>query len=452
MANLAAPEVRKGLPIVAYLVFGVSALVILAVGGVLLVTLSIATRNTFELLEDKGRLLITGIARELQLFLEPAAAEVEALARLIESGRLDPANPEQLFRALEAGLAASPHVSAMVYFDPSGWLMAARQGGKVPTPDVADWDRQPAGRRAIEQALARRQRAAYWGAPVYVKNQGIDPGQPAADPADRRQGQGRAGLDHHHADAVRVHDQHRDRARAERLHPVRSRLRPGAQHARAQLPGAGAETTAAAGHRDRRSGPVRDLGPGLAGPPAARRGVGPLEPGRRHPLPVPLPEPRAAAAIRTGWSAAISRSRRSTSSSSVCSWRWVWAPWAWWRRRSAAVWLGRRVSRPIAQLATAATAIRTLDLDDLAPLRRSRLREIDQAAIAFNAMLARPARFPTYVPRLLVLQLIGAGRDLARIRKTAGDRAVHRHRRLHGIAGRLRRPSWPSSSTVISAC
>ena len=66
------PEVRKGLPIVVYLVFGVSALVILAVGGVLLLTLLIATRNTFEFLEDKGRLLITGTTLELQLFLEPA--------------------------------------------------------------------------------------------------------------------------------------------------------------------------------------------------------------------------------------------------------------------------------------------------------------------------------------------------------------------------------------------
>jgi hypothetical protein len=50
-------RIRKGLPIVAYLVFGVSGLVLLSVGGVLLVTLWIATRNTVELLEGKGRRL-----------------------------------------------------------------------------------------------------------------------------------------------------------------------------------------------------------------------------------------------------------------------------------------------------------------------------------------------------------------------------------------------------------
>ena len=68
MAVAPAPEVRKGLPIVAYLVFGVSALMIASIGGVLLITLSVATRNTFELLEDKSRLLITGIAQQVRLF------------------------------------------------------------------------------------------------------------------------------------------------------------------------------------------------------------------------------------------------------------------------------------------------------------------------------------------------------------------------------------------------
>jgi class 3 adenylate cyclase len=75
----------------------------------------------------------------------------------------------------------------------------------------------------------------------------------------------------------------------------------------------------------------------------------------------------------------------------------------------AAVLLGRRVSGPIAQLAAAASAIRTLDLDDLAPLRRSRLREIDQAAIAFNAMVRALRVFAAYVPKQIVQSLISRG-------------------------------------------
>ena len=44
--------------------------------------------------------------------------------------------------------------------------------------------------------------------------------------------------------------------------------------------------------------------------------------------------------------------------------------------------------------------------------------------------------FQTYVPRLLVLQLIGPGADRAQSEERERDRAVHRHRRLHGVAGR----------------
>ncbi|HSA79767.1 MAG TPA: cache domain-containing protein, partial [Geminicoccaceae bacterium] len=167
------PEVRKGLSIVAYLMFGVSALVILAVGAVLLVTLSIATRNTFELLEDKSRLLITSVAQQVRLFLEPGQAQVEALARLIETGRLDPADPERLFEALQAALAASPHVRSVVFLDPSGWLMAAIRSGRVPVPEVADWRLDAAGRKVVEHALVRRQAQPYWGAPVYLKDPGL---------------------------------------------------------------------------------------------------------------------------------------------------------------------------------------------------------------------------------------------------------------------------------------
>ena len=173
MAVSPAPQVRKGLPIVAYLVFGVGALVIASIGAVLLLTLSIATRNTLELLEDKSRLLITGVAQQVRLFLEPAEAQVEALAMLIESGRLDPADPAQLFEALQAALAASPNVRSVVFLDPSGWLMAAIRSGRAPVPEIADWRHDLAGRAAVGEAFRRPRREAYWGPPVYVKDPGV---------------------------------------------------------------------------------------------------------------------------------------------------------------------------------------------------------------------------------------------------------------------------------------
>ena len=408
MSEIATPEVRKGLPIVAYLVFGVSALVILAVGGVLLVTLSIATRNTLELLEDKGRLLITGTTRELRLFLEPAAAQVEALARLIESGRLDPADPEQLFSALEAGLAASPHVGALVYFDPSGWLMAARQEEPLPVPEIADWRHEPAGRKAIEQALAQPRREAWWGPPVYVKNQRMTL-------VNLRR-------------SLLVHGKVRGVLVSTITMPALSEFITGIETERGQnafilydrdfvlahtalaleFPGLGPERPLprvteigdpvlfgiwGSGWQDRRlqgevAGHWNRLGDtrylflyqSLAPPLDPRWLVGSYF----SVAAVDLQLERLLIALGLGLAGLVAAAL-------------------------AAVWLGRRVSRPIGQLAVAATAIRALDLDDLAPLRRSRLREIDQAAIAFNAMLRTLRVFATYLPKPIVQSLIRRG-------------------------------------------
>jgi adenylate cyclase len=408
MAISSAPEVRKGLPIVAYLVFGVSALVILSVGAVLLVTLSIATRNTFELLEDKSRLLITSVAQQVRLFLEPGQAQVEALARLIETGRLDPADPERLFEALQAALAASPHVRSVVFLDPSGWLMAAIRSGPVPAPEVADWRLDAAGRKVVEDALARRRTEPYWGAPVYIK----DPGVTVVNL--RR--------------SVIVRGQIRGVLASTLTIRALSGFITGLETELGQNAFVLYDRDLVLAH----STLALDF-PGL---------------GVRRPLPrvTEIGDPVLFEIWHEGWQ------DRQLEISPAGHWHRVGEDQYYFLYRNleppmdprwlvgsyfpadavdvqlqrlllasglgllglvaaavAAVLLGRRVSRPIAQLAVAASAIRTLDLDDLAPLRRSRLREIDQAAIAFNAMVRALRVFATYVPKPIVQSLISRG-------------------------------------------
>jgi len=69
--------------------------------------------------------------------------------------------------------------------------------------------------------------------------------------------------------------------------------------------------------------------------------------------------------------------------------------------------LGRGLARPIRRLAAAAEAIRDLSVENVPPLPSSPFRELDVAARAFNAMLGGLRWFQTYVPRALVLQLMG---------------------------------------------
>jgi adenylate cyclase len=408
MATSSASEVRKGLPIVAYLVFGVSALVILSVGAVLLVTLSIATRNTFELLEDKSRLLITSVVQQVRLFLEPSQAQVEALARLIETGRLDPADPERLFEALQAALAASPHVRSVVFLDPSGWVMAAIRSDRVPAPEVADWRLDAAGRKVVEDALARRQAEPYWGAPVYLKDPGVTVVNLRRSVIVRGQVRGVlastvtikalsefiTGLETelgqnafvlYDRDLVLAHNTlafdfpdlgvRRPLPRVTEIgDPVLFEIwHEGWQDRRLEI--------AASGHWHRIGNDqyyflYRNLEP----PMDPRWLVGSYFPAAA----VDVQLERLLLASALGLLGLVAAA-------------------------VAAVLLGRRVSRPIAELAAAASAIRTLDLDDLAPLRRSRLREIDQAAIAFNAMVRALRVFAAYVPKQIVQSLISRG-------------------------------------------
>jgi len=73
-------------------------------------------------------------------------------------------------------------------------------------------------------------------------------------------------------------------------------------------------------------------------------------------------------------------------------------------------WLiGRMIALPIQRLSAAALSLRGLDLAEGPQLRRSLLRELDDAARAFNAMLSGLRWFETYVPKPLVLRLMRRG-------------------------------------------
>ncbi|MTH98951.1 adenylate/guanylate cyclase domain-containing protein [Roseibium sp. RKSG952] len=74
-----------------------------------------------------------------------------------------------------------------------------------------------------------------------------------------------------------------------------------------------------------------------------------------------------------------------------------------------AIWLGRRVARPLKELAKQSEKVGTLSLDEVERLPRSRVQELDQVAIAFNAMVEGLKAMNTYVPRSLFIKLMRLG-------------------------------------------
>lgn len=81
---------------------------------------------------------------------------------------------------------------------------------------------------------------------------------------------------------------------------------------------------------------------------------------------------------------------------------------------AAAILLGRRISRPMAEVALAAARFSDFRLDDIEPLPRSRIREIDDQAVALNRMRAIVLQFTRYVPRELVARLVRTGEAAGR--------------------------------------
>lgn len=73
---------------------------------------------------------------------------------------------------------------------------------------------------------------------------------------------------------------------------------------------------------------------------------------------------------------------------------------------SIAVFFGRRVSAPVKNLAAGSAAVAEFEFDRVERLGSSRLRELDEAARAFNRMMAGLRWFETYVPRRLVRRLV----------------------------------------------
>ena len=75
----------------------------------------------------------------------------------------------------------------------------------------------------------------------------------------------------------------------------------------------------------------------------------------------------------------------------------------------AAMILGKRLSRPVREIAGQAQLVANFDLDQVRPLPRSRVLELDDQASAFNAMLVGLRAFSTYIPRSLVAKLVRTG-------------------------------------------
>src|SRR5688572_5869509 len=106
---------RLRLSIAATLILGFGALVVIAVGAALLITLVAAQANTRELLRTAARQHVDAVVASVSATLAPARAQAEFLAELIVAGEIDPADNNRLKTVLLGALAAAPQVSGAAF-------------------------------------------------------------------------------------------------------------------------------------------------------------------------------------------------------------------------------------------------------------------------------------------------------------------------------------------------
>jgi adenylate cyclase len=68
--------------------------------------------------------------------------------------------------------------------------------------------------------------------------------------------------------------------------------------------------------------------------------------------------------------------------------------------------IAERIRQPVSELASASNAVAKLDLETIPEIGKNPVREFNDAADAFNAMLAGLAQFRVYVPRSLVMEIL----------------------------------------------
>ena len=80
-----------------------------------------------------------------------------------------------------------------------------------------------------------------------------------------------------------------------------------------------------------------------------------------------------------------------------------------------ALWIARKISRPIRKLADTAEQIGMLELANVGDIAPSKIKELDEQAGAFNRMVDGLKWFETYVPKRLVRQLIHSRDDASSV-------------------------------------
>jgi adenylate cyclase len=399
----------SGIPIGIGLAAAIGIVVLVALSSLFLTAYSIARLNTYELIHDKAALITESILDHTRGYLDPAMIQLNYLAGLIADGRLDPANGEDMNRALLASLASTPQVSVVAFTDLDLRIRRVFRNRPGHPSDVRDWSDDPETIRYMREDAKRDK--GYWGSLFVAEDLGL-PYVNARQPV-RRNGRFLGSL----LAGVSILE----------LSGFLDKLEQGSLF----------KTFILLGQNSILAHPALIHGyPGLSDVkplPSLAEFNDPVlrqiwSENRNRNIEQLLGNDIDVRAVRIAGDVYLFLFRylfeRAERPLIVGAYARFDQLAAQVRRLHAilyiglavflaalamAIVLGGMMARPIRRLSQAARHIRELDIGGAPRLRRGLFRELNEAAVAFNAMVAALGSFETYVPRSLVRRLIRAG-------------------------------------------
>lgn len=406
------PAARFRVRIASGLMLAFGTLIAVAVAVVLSLGWRSASENTLDLLRDKANQTLLLLENRIARHLQPAEAQVEFLAHLVERGLIDLEDEAALQQVMVGALAATPQVRAIAFVDHQGLLHRIFWTEGLPDYQRIDLTQVTDAESILDEA--RRRHGSFWGAPLWIEDRdltvvnvrrpirlgtrfaGIFGATIALDELSAElEGMAQEGDGHvfvlHGDDRLIAHRGLIDGFEgASHEQPL-----PSVDYVRDPVLNAWLSGSRSRKYSERlfeRTG-VRMFNDGDDGYGAIVKriddyGAVPWTIGLYFPAELLTGELR-----RLFWSGAAGAFVLLMA-----------VLFAWW--------LSRRMSQPLLSLSVAANQIRELELDGLEPLPDSRIREFSEAGAAFNSMVNGLRWFEVYVPRKLVHLLVREGAGL----------------------------------------
>ena len=377
-----------------------------------------AARNTVDLLRDRADLGIGVLTREVEGLLESAAYQAGFVARALETGEADPEDPEQVTALLFGAMAADPAIGALAFMGADGRTLVAERTETLAKIRTPDFSKDGAALAALRYGRANRE--PVWVPPIYRPDydSSILTLQIPIYRDDRFEGMVAAVLG---MKALSEFLEQLGDGSAPNTFVLYGKERVLAHRLMAAgYPGLSlnAPLPALAGFGD---AVLADMWRPGAMRPAAIKARPPLMShlvevdGNTYLFLYRQLDAYTATPLIVGtyfdtdvMSDEINRLLNSI----------VVGLAALALAVLLALFIGRRLARPVLRLSSVARLIGELRLDDIHDLPHSRVRELDEQSSAFNAMAGALRWFQAYVPRSLVHQLMREG-DLASL---ASDR------------------------------